>query len=160
MATLTACRSGHTPAVLMAIAAILGGSLLAACSLLSPPLAAWTDASGQPLPDESVYWNYGPDHCEWQSAAFLHVGWPLGSHWMSGPPHRTYARDPEGLFADEMFIGTLDLDAELPATAADTGFRSRGTELWLDPADDGVAYLRTGDIVERWPRFIEFFGCG
>jgi len=153
-------RQGRTQAtVRKAVLTLVLGPLLAACALLYPQLAAWTDASGQTVPDETVYWYHGPDHCEWQSVVFLHVGWPLGSHWASSPPHRTYARDPDGIFAQDLFMGTLDLDAELPASAEDTGYRSGDTELWLDPADEGVAYLRDGDSVERWPRFIEFFGC-
>jgi len=105
------------------------------------------------------YWYEGPGHCEWQSAAFLHVGWPLGSHWSSEPPHRTYVRDPEGIFNADLLLGTLDEDATLPPTADDTGYHSGSVALWLDPSDEGVAFLVSADHVERWPRFKEFVGC-
>ena len=41
----------------------------------------------------------------------------------------------------------FDADAKLPATATDTGYRSKAGALWLDPGGD--AYLVNGGKVER-----------
>jgi hypothetical protein len=44
----------------------------------------------------------------------------------------------------------FETDAELPAAAVDTGYRTGEWSLWLDPGGD--AYMVSSVTIERWPR--------
>jgi hypothetical protein len=104
---------------------------------LTWPVTIWTDASGQRVSTATIHSQPGPGHCGWDSAIWLDVGPDL------------YFRDPKGVM-NEWTATPFDANAELPARAVDTGFRSGGRELWLDPRGD--AYLVSPGRVERWPR--------
>ncbi|HUQ78681.1 MAG TPA: hypothetical protein VM427_07405 [Patescibacteria group bacterium] len=104
---------------------------------LTFPVTIWTDASGNPVSTATVRSAPGPGHCGWETAIFLHVR------------AETWFRDPGGVMG-EWTETEFDAHAELPARAVDTGFRSGGFELWLDPGRD--AYLVGSGGVERWPR--------
>jgi hypothetical protein len=95
----------------------------------------------------------GPQHCGWQSARILHLPHRDGSLW------KQYVRDPEGVFADVPMLDSYAEDAELPADATDSGYRSpEGFELWFTSADT-AAYVVTPESVERWPRPANPIGC-
>ncbi len=103
----------------------------------------------------------GPDHCEWQSVAFMHAGWPLGTTVAIGPdqpPSRTFLRDAEDVFEDPELQAGLQLDSTLPEGSKNTGFRTGDVELWLGP-DEGEEYLKGPSWVERWPHDPEPPGC-
>jgi hypothetical protein len=94
----------------------------------------------------------GPGHCGWQSARMMHLERD-GGLW------KQYLRDPEGVFAGVPLMETYAEGVELPADAADSGYRSpEGDELWFTETDT-AAYVVTGHGVERWPRATEPVGC-
>ena len=105
----------------------------------------------------------GPDHCDWQSVAFMHAGWPLGTTIAVGPGQptsRTFVRDADSSLGDPELQAGLDLDAELPAGSTNTGFQSGEIELWLGPdRGEQYAYLKGATWVERWPHDPEPPGC-
>jgi hypothetical protein len=108
-------------------------------------LRVWTDESGAPAPTTAIESWTGPEHCDWQSMTFLHLG------------EADYVRDPlpdlSGFFAEE-----YDAHAELPADAVDTGYSRDGRHLWLSK-DRKRAYVGTREDVELWPRTVEPLGC-
>jgi hypothetical protein len=101
------------------------------------PVTIWTDATGEPVSTETVRSVPGPGHCGWDSAIWLDVGGNL------------YFRDPAGVM-DVWTATRFDPDADLPAGAVDTGYRSADWSLWLDPGGD--AFLVSPATIERWPR--------
>lgn len=115
---------------------------------LTFPVTIWTDAHGDPVSTVLVHSNPGPAHCGWNTVTFLHVGEAL------------FFGDPEGVMADYT-DSRFEVSSTVPPTAADTGYRSNGYELWVDPSGD--AYLVAPDTTvmptERWPRGPEDFGC-
>lgn len=126
----------------------------------------WVDASGEAAErGEGRARSYEvlafrlPEHCDWQSAVALNVGWPLGTTQRAGEPGdvRQYIRDPENVTGKRE---GLDLEAELPAGSRKSGYTTGEVELWFGP-DDGAnfAYLVKGDEVERWPRPVDAPGC-
>src|SRR5256885_10575628 len=40
----------------------------------------------------------GPDHCHWQSATMLFIGWPPGTTAQTSASSRMYVRDPQGVY--------------------------------------------------------------
>jgi hypothetical protein len=40
----------------------------------------------------------GPEHCDWDSAVMMHVGWPFGHDTENVSRARQYLRDPEKVF--------------------------------------------------------------
>lgn len=119
---------------------------------------AWVDARGERVPDLVTSTYRGDEHCEWQSAVFLHLGWPLGTaeKVSSG---RQYVRDPEGLFPEDITV-SLDLDATLPPDARYTGYHQGEVQLWVNDSEAAEAvYLVRGEHVERWPRTTDIIAC-
>ena len=112
---------------------------------LTFPVTVWTDRSGQHVSTETIRSSPGPEHCGWDSASWLQVGGNL------------YFRDPAGVMSN-WTTTTFDPAAQLPSSAADTGFRTGSWSLWIDPGND--AYVVATDHVERWPRSKDpFIGC-
>lgn len=122
----------------------------------------WFDGNGVPLPNGSpdstgtvLVVFRGAEHCQWGSASFMHVGWPLGTAANSLEDWRQYVRDPKGLFDDgALQVGFLS-DTSLPADAADTGYQRGPWQLWMSPsqADDAVFVVNEDTAaVERWGR--------
>lgn len=95
----------------------------------------WLDSAGHRVPTSTITSHRGAEHCGWESVTFLTLD------------DRQYIRDPRGLLAN---IVWFDGDATLPADAADTGYQHQGLHLWLS-ADQAVAFIVDGDIVEAWP---------
>jgi hypothetical protein len=122
----------------------------------------WFDASDAPLPDGStgsggtvIAVFQGAEHCQWESATFMHLGWPVGTVAASFEDERQYVRDPQGLFDDgALHVGYLG-DATLPEDATDTGFHRGPWHLWVGPsqADEAVFIVNTDTgAIERWGR--------
>jgi len=104
---------------------------------LTFPVMIWTDQSGNRVSTETIRSMPGPGHCGWDSATWLRVEDTL------------YFRDPQGVMA-EWTTTPFALNAQLPRSAIDSGYRSGGASLWIDPGRD--AYVVSADRVERWPR--------
>ena len=114
----------------------------------------WLDRAGEPVPEPGrtlvLAVSRGPEHCNWQSAVFLHLAVPIGTPAPSFDNVEQYVRDPEGRVSATL-RRELDLDADLTGTAEDSGFSTGDIELWVDPAHRYVL-LTDGHTVERWPR--------
>ena len=103
----------------------------------------WVDGSGAPSAD--VRAQSGPGHCGWQSTVWLSFR------------DRVYVRDPLGIFVDRT-VGPYVARDTLPADAHPTGFESRSRELFAN-ADRKFVWVKTGEVIERWPAFGETPGC-
>jgi len=94
----------------------------------------------------------GPDHCGWQSATMLFLGWPPGTRAETSASSRMYIRDPHGAY-DPKYRDLLVRNAALPADARSTGYRLGPIELYLSPTDqDEGIYVVAPSGAERWPR--------
>ena len=105
--------------------------------------APWRDGTGTVTRRARTI--IGPAHCGWESTIWLQLD------------GRTYIRDPLGLFADRT-AGPYLAETELPADATSTGLTSAGRELFTSPDEDFV-WIRSGDVIERWPPATEESGC-
>jgi hypothetical protein len=94
----------------------------------------------------------GPDHCRWQSATFLTIGWPPGTNATTFASARLYTRDPNGAVATSLRDG-LVRHAALPPDATFTGYHYGVLEIFISPAEaeQGI-YLVSPADAERWPR--------
>lgn len=106
----------------------------------------WADREGRPVPASEIFSAAGPEHCDWQSAEFLHLG------------DRQFVRDPEQAVPRELLHSSYAPKSRLPDGVTDTGYRDGRRRLWLS-ADGSDAYVRTGGGVERWPGAIEPIAC-
>ena len=109
-------------------------------------LQVWEDAeTGEPAPTTEVEAWRGPEHCDWQSMTFLHLG------------RDVYVRDPlPGL--DDFFDERWRPRTTLPADAVDTGYERGDDHLWL-AADRRRAFVGSESGVELWPRTTQQLGC-
>lgn len=118
----------------------------------------WTRA-GRPVPAEELETSGGPNHCDWQSATILHIGWPVGTVSKNAGQTRVYIRDPKAVMGGT-YKDRLVKDAQLPATARSTGYKLGSIDLYLSPADqDEAVYLVAPSGAERWPRADPFYAC-
>jgi hypothetical protein len=116
------------------------------------PGPTWTQ-DGRPAPSEVIAAAAGPQHCGWQSATFLTVGWPIRTAATTAADARQYIRDPKAVVPTSALRTTLDRHATLPSDASTTGFTLNGITLYFAPSDqDQAAYVVAGSDVERWPR--------
>lgn len=125
------------------------------------PGSRWNGPDGDEISEDTNIINAitGPEHCNWQSAVMMHVGWPPGHDAADSSESRQYVRDPDRVFPRNSVMGTLHVNTELPERAGFTGYRTDFMELWIDPTDDTTAYLVFADHVERWPRARETIAC-
>ena len=118
----------------------------------------WT-RNGKAVPTGELGASGGPNHCDWQSATILTIGWPLGTVSQNAGHSRSYIRDPKGVMGGT-YMQRLVKDARLPAATRPTGYKLGSIELYLSPVDqDEAIYLVTPSGAERWPRADPFFGC-
>ncbi len=118
----------------------------------------WT-RNGQPVRNEELGASGGPEHCNWQSATILTIGWPVGTISTSAGEARFYIRDPKGVMGGT-YRQDLVTHAKLPADAKPTGYRLGNIGLYLSPSDqDRAIYLTTAAGAERWPRANPFYAC-
>ena len=108
-------------------------------------LQIWTDSAGRPVPTTTIESWGGPEHCDWQSMTFLHLG------------RAVYVRNPQPDLAD-FFATPYEEHADLPAHAVDTGFERNGDRLWL-ATDRQRAFVGSPQGVEVWPRAVDPLGC-
>ena len=157
----------------IATAALAATLAVAACASTPPSTASvsaafdsppsypgyqWTH-SGKPVPYEELGTSAGPNHCDWQSATILTIGWPLGTVSANAGEARFYIRDPKGVMGGT-YRQDLVTHAKLPADARPTGYKLGNIELYLSPSDqDDAVYLATSSGAERWPRANPFYGC-
>ena len=111
----------------------------------------WTDREGCLLRIDVLAERPGPEHCDQQRARVLITGQPLGARYTTAADDTEYVRDPEGVFGDAALTAGFDPDAEVPATAVDSGYRRGDLALWHDPADPSAIWLVGPDQTERWP---------
>jgi hypothetical protein len=118
----------------------------------------WT-RNGRAVPTAELGASAGPDHCDWQSATILTIGWPVGTPAQNAGHWRSYIRDPKGVIGGT-YKERLVKDAQLPAAAKPSGYKLGSIELYLSPGDqDEAIYLVTPSGSERWPRADPMFGC-
>ncbi|GAA1827581.1 hypothetical protein GCM10009682_53560 [Luedemannella flava] len=122
-------------------------------SFFSPPKEfpgpTWTK-KGKSVDNNELNSIAGSDHCGWESAVMMHLGWPLGTVAKTSATMRQFIRDPGGVITDRFQPG-LKLHVSMPPDGKDTGYRNGDLELWLAPSDPDGAYLRVDSDVERWP---------
>jgi hypothetical protein len=131
----------------------------------------WQDADGNELSFSVAGSRSGIAHCGWQSATFLLLGWPLGTHSSGFHDGRQYVRDPDGVVPDYLAddhvaypVAATETDTtepppgfavgvELPADAVDTGYHTETMRLFISAADaEQAVYMETEDGFERWQR--------
>jgi len=118
----------------------------------------WT-RQGQPVSTSELGASAGPDHCDWQSATILTIGWPPRTVSSNAGEARFYIRDPKGVMGST-YQKRLIIHARLPADARPTGYKVGSIELFLSPSDqDQAAYLVAPSGAERWPRADPFYAC-
>ena len=111
----------------------------------------WT-RDGRQVSREELVTAAGPDHCGWQSATFLTIGWPVGTRATTFSQARLYIRDPLGIVGAR-YREALVLRATLPSDARSTGYRHGAIEIYLSPSDqDDAIYVVSPSGAERWPR--------
>ena len=155
-------------ALLFAIAALLGlgwrvnvfdvrasSPLASVATAFDPapryPGYAWS-RDGRQVSSEELVTAAGPDHCGWQSAAFLTIGWPPGTRATTFAQARLYIRDPLGVVRGA-YRDALVLQATLPRDARSTGYRHGSIEIYVSPSDqDDAIYVVSPSGAERWPR--------
>lgn len=119
--------------------------------LLNGDYHRWADSDGCPVRIDVISQNAGPEHCGWESVTFLSIGDPLGASIATERPGRRFAWDPDNvLVGDPAYAGATIATADLPATAADTGYRDGDSQLWLDDADPSVLYRVHGATADRF----------
>ena len=122
----------------------------------------WFDGNDVPIPNEPVEHGgsamavvRGSNHCQWESAMFMQVDWPIGAGDVALSGGAQFVRDPVGLFDDgALRVGYLS-DTSLPSGAIDTGYHRGPWRLWMSPAQaDDAVFLVNADtgVVERWGR--------
>jgi len=111
----------------------------------------WT-RNGQGIEGGELTTIAGPDHCGWQSATMLFIGWPPGTRAETSASSRMYIRDPQGAYGAK-YRDMLLRNATLPTDARPTGYRLGPIELYLSPTDqDEGIYVVAPSGAERWPR--------
>ena len=155
------CTEDHTEREPGFAATTDGNPMLQPESQFEPyPGNTWYGPDG-PIPAESGIINViqGPEHCAWDSAALLHVGWPIEHDAADASESRQFVRDPQGVLPQDSLMSKFDDSAILFGGAEYTGYRTDFIELWLFPQDDTGAFLMFADHVEWWPRAEEPIAC-
>ncbi len=112
----------------------------------------WTTTEGCLLRIDVVGDRPGPAHCGWQDARVIVTGSPVGAFHTGPGNEQTFVRDPQGVFGVPELTAGFDTHATLPHDAVDSGYRQGGTQLWSASSDPGAVFVKSGDVVERWPR--------
>ena len=95
--------------------------------------------------------NAGPDHCGWQSATFMTVGWPIPRVSETIAEARQFIRDPYGA-VNSSLRDRLVLNAVMPADARRTGYHHGSLELYVSATNDDAVFVVSPRGTERWPR--------
>jgi hypothetical protein len=106
---------------------------------------------GRPVSNLELATVAGPEHCHWDSATFLFIGWPPGTLASTSEQARQYVRDPQGVIS--RLEGKLERNVTLPTDARPTGYRLGAIQLYLSASDqDRWIYIVSPSDAERWPR--------
>ena len=92
----------------------------------------------------------GPEHCGWQSFAFLTMGWPPGNASPTAPSHQ-YIRDPFAKMVGVHLTGTWAHNPGVPQDAA-VRYTYGSLKLLLGSDEDRYVYIVAPGDSERWPR--------
>lgn len=142
----------------------------------APPFGSVARTFDDPLPYPGFVWTRngaalqpgelntiaGPDHCQWQTATLLHIGWPPGAVATELSGARQYIRDPKGRLSEVASLrgARFERSVTLPADAKPTGHKLGAIELYVSPSDqDQWIYLASPSDTERWPRSDPPIGC-
>lgn len=141
---------------------IRGGAVWSVASAFEDPPAypgyTWT-RDGRAVSEFELVTIAGPDHCGWESAAVLFIGWPPPRVTSEGSQARQYVRDPRGVMTRSEHP-KFERDVRLPADAKPTGHRLGAIELHVSPSDDERwIYLVSPSDAERWPRVEPMILC-
>lgn len=158
---LGACASSAPEADPDAVSKEATGALSSEYRYEEFPGSRWYGPDGEPVSHETNIINVitAPEHCGWERAVMMHVGWPPGHDAADVSESRQFLRDPENVIGFDAMT-TFDGDAELPRDAEFTGYRTDFMKLWLSRANQSAAYLEFADHVERWPRAKDVVACG
>ncbi len=112
------------------------------------PGPAWTTAAGEPAVGVDISLAAGAARCDWQSATFLVVPWPVSAGVAPDGESSQYVWDPDQALA-EFGITRDQVVPVVPDDALATGWHTAHQELWL--GDDAVeaAYLVAEDGTVR-----------
>jgi hypothetical protein len=150
---------------------LLAGALWLGAVVLSPktsvpaafdrppqwPGYTWT-RNGHEASHEEIASSAGPSHCDWQTATFLNLGWPLGSRSINARDSKRFVRDPNGV-VKHTYQQLWQRHATLPKDAYATGYRFDAIALYLSDSDPDGAYLVAPEGTERWPLASDFNAC-
>jgi hypothetical protein len=115
------------------------------------PGYVWT-RDGNAVSEFELVTSAGPDHCGWESATYLTIGWPPPSVASFATGARLYIRDPHGVVGASYRDG-LAPHASLPSDARPTGHRHGAIQIYVSPSDqDRAIYVVGPGGAERWPR--------
>jgi hypothetical protein len=115
------------------------------------PGYTWT-RGGAVVSSSEIATSAGPEHCGWQAATFMTIGWPPGTLATTAAQARQYIRDPRGV-VKPVFAERFRGQATLPADARPTGHRFGAMEVFVSPSDqDEFIYIQSSSGTERWPR--------
>ncbi len=128
------------------------------------PGSQWFGPQGPVDPDDgTINVIRGPEQCGWETAALLHVSWPLGSTHRDDPELRQYVRDPDAVLPQDQLMSTYDPSRQLWGGFEYSGYRTDFMEVWIQSFDeDGDAdgaFLMFANHVEWWPRAEEPIAC-
>jgi hypothetical protein len=113
--------------------------------------ADWTDRDGCIVRIDVVAERPGPANCGWEATRVLTTARVPGVRPDDGDETVDFVRDPDGAYGDPELVSGLDLDADVPDDAVDTGLRLGDVELWAVLDDPSAVWLASPDGVERWP---------
>lgn len=140
-------------------------SLSVAAAFDDPPASpgyTWT-RDGRSVSTFELATFAGPDHCGWESATFLMIGWPPGTLADYASKARQYVRDPRGsvvIHQGRAFRELLGRNVPLPSDAKPTGYKLGAIELYFSPSDEDLwIYVVSPRDVERWPRSDPMTAC-
>jgi len=115
------------------------------------PGYTWT-RDGRPVSNLELATIAGPDHCRWETATFLFLGWPPGTVAPSGAQARQYIRDPKGVIVGP-YHALFERNVRLPNDARPTEYHLGAIQLYFSPSDqDRWIYVVGPSDAERWPR--------
>ncbi len=120
----------------------------------------WFDAESCPVRVDVISHINGAEHCDVQDAEFITIGRPLGAavKVLSPETANRYVWNADGVIGG-LPSGETIAAADLPPTAADTGYVQGDKHLWLDEADESVLYVVANDTVQVFVRDFEAGLC-